>query len=239
MLSKQHRHNELKLKPMKKIKKIVKIILLSMGGLIAIFFITFLIRKLRVESDTKKINSTNFEVTYIGILESEAEDISESLELNYERIRTELKDPKHNVISVYIHPTQKEFINATGLLNSDAIGVSRGPKIFHLMYQTWFNSILPADMEKVAVHEFTHCVQLNILIQEALSNFKNEKVSDFDKNFEKEFEKNYPLWFWEAICDYEAGIVNKISVRFGMKNNPTLKQLNSSNQSLQCWLHNR
>jgi len=211
-------------------KKIVKIILLPIGGLVAIFFIAFLIRKLRVESETKKINSANFIVTYKGILESEATDISESLELNYERIRTELKDPKHDMISVYIHPTQKEFNNATGLLNSNANGVSRGPKMFHLMYQTWLNSILPADMEKVAVHEFTHCVQLNILIQDALSNFKNEELSGFDENFEKEFEKNYPQWFWEAICDYEAGIVNRISVRHGMKNNPTLKELNSNNQ---------
>jgi hypothetical protein len=55
---------------------------------------------------------------------------------------------------------------ATGLLETKAKGVSRGPVIFHPMYQTWFNGISPADMDKVAVHEFTLCVQLNILIQE-------------------------------------------------------------------------
>jgi hypothetical protein len=223
-------NSELKSTPMKKLKKISKIILLSIGGLATIFFIPFLIRKIRVESETKKINSTNFVVNYNGILENEAEDISKALELNYERIRTDLNDPKHGKISVYIHPSQNEFNKATGLMNSNANGTSRGPLAFHLKYETWYNSIFPQSMEKVAVHEFTHCVQLNILIQDALSKYKNENVADFDKNFENEFEKNYPQWFWEAVCDYEANIVNNSSVNYGMKNKPTLKELNSSNQ---------
>jgi hypothetical protein len=215
---------------MKKLKKIAKFILLSIGGLATIFLITFLIRKVRVDSETKKINSTNFVVNYSGILESEAETISKALELNYDRIRTELKDPKHEKISVFIYPNQNDFNKATGLINSTASGTSRGPLAFYLKYETWYNSILPQKMEKVAVHEFTHCVQLNILIQDALSKTENEKIADFDKKFEKEFEENYPQWFWEAICDYQAGIVNNSSVNNGMKNKPTLKELNNSNQ---------
>ncbi|MHA8067794.1 hypothetical protein ACS6L2_00780 [Aquirufa ecclesiirivi] len=215
---------------MKKVKIIVKITLLSIGCLATIFLITFLIRKLRVESDNKNISSTNFVVNYYGILESEAEDISIALELNYDRIRTELKDPKHDKISVFIYPNQSDFNKAIGIKNSNASGTSRGPLEFHLKYETWYNSIFPQKMEKVAVHEFTHCVQLNILIQDALSKSQNEKVADFDKNFETGFEKNYPQWFWEAICDYEAGIVNNLSVKYGMNNSPTLKELNNSNQ---------
>ncbi|CAM3345165.1 hypothetical protein [Aquirufa ecclesiirivi] len=215
---------------MKKVKIIVKITLLSIGCLATIFLISFLIRKLRVESDSKNISSTNFVVNYYGILESEAEDISIALELNYDRIRTELKDPKHDKISVFIYPNQSDFNKAIGIKNSNASGTSRGPLEFHLKYETWYNSIFPQKMEKVAVHEFTHCVQLNILIQDALSKSQNEKVADFDKNFETGFEKNYPQWFWEAICDYEAGIVNNLSVKYGMKNSPTLKELNNSNQ---------
>lgn len=230
MLSLQQRNNELKLKLMKKVKIIVKITLLSIGCLATIFLITFLIRKLRVESDNKNISSTNFVVNYYGILESEAEDISIALELNYDRIRTELKDPKHDKISVFIYPNQSDFNKAIGIKNSNASGTSRGPLEFHLKYETWYNSIFPQKMEKVAVHEFTHCVQLNILIQDALSKSQNEKVADFDKNFETGFEKNYPQWFWEAICDYEAGIVNNLSVKYGMNNSPTLKELNNSNQ---------
>jgi hypothetical protein len=215
---------------MKKLKKIAKFILLSIGGLATIFLITFLIRKVRVDSETKKINSTNFVVNYNGILESEAEDISKALELNYGRIRTDLNDPKHEKISVFIHPNQNEFNKATGLMNSNASGTSRGPLAFHIKYETWYNSIFPQKMEKVAIHEFTHCVQLNILIQDALSKSENEKVADFDKNFEKEFGTKYPQWFWEALSDYEAAIINKTSVNYGMKNKPTLRELNSSNQ---------
>lgn len=216
--------------PMKKLKKITKIIFLSIGSLATLFLILFLIRKIRVESETKTINTKNFVVHYKGILEREAEEVSKTLELNYERIRTDLKDPKHEKITVFIHPNQNEFNEATGLINSNANGTSRGPLAFHLKYETWYNSIFPQKMEKVAVHEFTHCVQLNILIQDALSKSQNVKAADFEKNFEKQFEKNYPQWFWEAVCDYEAGIVNKSSVNYGMKNKPTLKELNNSNQ---------
>lgn len=189
---------------------------------------SFVIRNIKVESEVKKINSINFEVNYIGILKSEAEDISKELEFNYERIRTDLQDPKHEKISVFIYPTQKKFNHVTGLVNSKANGTSRGPLAFYLKYETWYNSIFPQEMEKVALHEFTHCVQLNILIQEALS--KNENSDDFDKNFEKEFENKYPQWLWESICDYEANMVNNSSVNYGMKNKPTLIELNDSNQ---------
>jgi len=193
-----------------------------------LFFVSFVIRSIRLENETRKINSKNFEVNYKGILKSEAENISKELEFNYDRIRIDLKDPKHNKISVFIYPTQKEFNDATGLVNSKADGTSRGPLTFYLKYETWYNSIFPQEMEKVALHEFTHCVQLNILIQDALS--RKENSADFDKNFEKEFEKKYPQWFWESICDYEANIVNISSVNYGMKNKPTLKELNNSNQ---------
>ncbi|TRX25529.1 hypothetical protein FNW25_08795 [Flavobacterium franklandianum] len=81
-------------------------------------------------------------MTYNGILESEAEDISKALELNYERIRTELKDPKHEKISVFIYPNQNDFNNATGIKNSNASGTSRGLLAFHLKYETWYNTIL-------------------------------------------------------------------------------------------------
>jgi hypothetical protein len=71
---------------------------------------------------------------------------------------------------------------------------------------------------------------LNILIKEARKKWGTAATADFDKRFEEKFIKDYPQWFWEAICDYEAGIVNKISVRYGMSKNLTLKNLNNSNQ---------
>lgn len=94
---------------MKKLKKIFKIILLSIGCFAILFLVSFIVRKVRVESETQKLNSAHFVIHYTGILESEAESISEVLEFNYERIRTGLKDPKHEKISVFIYPTPRRF----------------------------------------------------------------------------------------------------------------------------------
>jgi hypothetical protein len=53
---------------------------------------------------------------------------------------------------------------------------------------------------------------------------------EFNKRFEKEFAKKYPQWFWEALCDYQANIVNKSSVNYSIKKGLSLKDLNKSNQ---------
>ena len=214
---------------MPRLKKVFKSTLLVIACLALIYFTTFIIRKIRVE-DSQKIITSHFNINYSGILKTEANDISKALEANYDRIRKELSDPEHNKISVYIHPTQKDFNKATGLINSKANGTSRGPLAFHLKYETWYNSVFPQEMKKVAVHEFTHCIQLNVLVQDALSKTLKENPSDFDKEFEEKFLKEYPQWLWEALSDYEAGMINKVSVKHGMKNKPTLQQLNNSNQ---------
>lgn len=211
-------------------KKISVTFLIVVGLLGFLYLLNFSIRKIGIVRTSREIFTTHFSITYNGILESEANDMANTLEANYDRIRKELDDPEHGKIAVYVHPTQNDFNNATGLINSKADGTSSGPLTFHLMYQTWFNSFFPADMNKVAVHEFTHCVQLNILIQDALLKAGTEIPKDFDEEFEKNFSKNYSQWFWESISDYEAGMVNRISVKYGMKNNPTLKELNHSNQ---------
>lgn len=214
---------------MGKLRKGITTLLFASGCCILIFFVSCVIRDLRVDSRPQEIVTANFNVFYSGILKSEAEIISQTLESNYDRIRTDLQDPKHNKISVYIHPTQSEFNQATSLVNSKANGTSRGPWAFHLKYETWFNSIFPKEMEKVALHEFTHCVQLNILINEEAKLKRTTNDEQFEKDFETKFTK-YPQWFWEAICDYEAKMVNCLSVKYGMKNNPSLQELNNSNR---------
>ncbi|HVW98193.1 MAG TPA: hypothetical protein VHA56_19650 [Mucilaginibacter sp.] len=215
---------------MKKIKKTAKIILLLIVVAGVLFSMNFFIRELRVVRNNKQISTKHFFITYKGILNSEAADMAKSLETNYTSIRTDLHDPGHGKIAVYVHPAQSDFNKATGLIHSKANGTSRGPLVIHLMYQTWYNSFLPADMNKVAVHEFTHCVQLSILIQDALSKTGKDSLNNFDKKFERNFSANYPRWFWEGLSDYEANMVNKISVKYGMRNEPTLAELNHSNQ---------
>ncbi|AKD03873.1 hypothetical protein POKO110462_03235 [Pontibacter korlensis] len=161
----------------------------------ALVYLSFcLIRQVRITDEPTELHTNYFKILYRGILKEEAAAIASSLESNYASIRTTLEAPLHDTIAVFIHPTQEQFNDATGLLNSTANGTSRGPLAFHLKYETWYNSVFPQDMEKVAVHEFTHCIQLNILIQEALDKAENTNSPGFDKNFEEQFATNYPQW---------------------------------------------
>jgi hypothetical protein len=210
--------------------KKLKIILLVFGGLIITYFGVKTFRSLSVVGKQTELRTDHFVISYQGIHKEEAQDLADNLEENYDRIRTNLNDPDHDPIQVFVHPTQTDFNKGTGLPNSTANGTSRGPNEFHFTWTNWFNSIFPDDPIKTAIHEFTHCVQLNILIKGAQGQRENADNGDFDKMFEEKFINEYPQWFWEAICDYEAGIVNSMSVKYGMRKNLTLKDLNNNNQ---------
>jgi hypothetical protein len=208
----------------------LKIVFIVLGGLVIIYFGASTFRNIFVVNKMTELKTDHFVISYQGIYEGEAQETAKKLEENYDRVRGNLNDPEHETIRVFIYPTQADFNKGTGLLNSSANGTSRGPNEFHFLWTNWFNSIFPDDPLKTAVHEFTHCVQLNILIKKAQLELAGGDKDQFDKLFEEKFIKEYPQWFWEAICDYEAGVVNKISVKYGMRNNPTLKELNRSNQ---------
>lgn len=210
--------------------KKLKIILLGLAGLIITCFGVKTIRSISVVDKLTELRTDHFVILYQGIYKAEAQKIADNLEEKYHTIRTNLNDQDHDTIRVFVHHTQADFNKGTGLLNSSANGVSRGPNEFHLLWTNWFNSIFPDDPIRTAIHEFTHCVQLNILIKEEQEKWEGADNGDFDKMFEEKFIKEYPQWFWEAICDYEAGIVNNISVKYGMRKNLTLKELNNSNQ---------
>ncbi|RAV97873.1 hypothetical protein [Pseudochryseolinea flava] len=208
----------------------IKIVLSVLWGCLAVYLGARIYRSLFVTDDLHELRSDHFVVTYHGIYTNEASELLNHLEHHYDRIRKKLNDPAHEIIHVFIHPTQSDFSTATGLRHSSVTGTSRGPNAFHVLWTTWFNSVLPDDPLKTAVHEFTHCVQLNILIQQEQKQSTLQALADFDKVFEEKFSKEYPQWFWESICDYEAGIVNCISVKYGMRGNPTLKSLKDGNQ---------
>jgi hypothetical protein len=210
--------------------KQLKFLILILSGLAILYFGAMIFRSILVVDQQTEIKTDHFVISYQGIYQEEARDIAENLEGNYHRIRTDLGDPDHDIIRVFVHSTQDDFNKETGLPNSTANGTSRGPNEFHFIWTNWFNSILPDDPIKTAIHEFTHCVQLNILIEDAQNKWTIADNEDFDKVFEEKFIREYPQWFWEALCDYEAGMVNKISVKYAMKKNLSLKELNTSNQ---------
>lgn len=210
--------------------KILKIILVSLFAGALLYFSAMLIRRLGVVGTPSTLSTKHFLISFQGIYNEEANAVANYLEGNYERVRRALGDPDHDVVHVFIHATQSDFNNATELVNSTANGTSRGPNEFHFLWTTWFNSIFPNDPLKTAVHEFTHCVQLNILIKKAQQEFSQEEMKSFDRSFEEKFIRDYPQWFWEAICDYEAGVVNRLSVKYAMRSKPTLQSLNNNNQ---------
>lgn len=91
-----------------------------------------------------------------------------------------------------------KFNDATGL-NGNANGTSRGPNEFHFVWTNWFNSIFPDDPLKTALHEFTHCVQLNILIDKAKETIITQDRLTFDKEFEKNSQPNIRAGFGNRL----------------------------------------
>lgn len=204
-------------------------LLIILLAIIAVFYFARTVRSFTVKQETRTIKSEHFIVSYSGVYKSEAEKVSQHLEDNYATIRENLKDVKHDIIKVFIYGSRFKFMEATGLTEK-AKGTSRGPNEFHFIYTNWFNSIFPDDPLKTALHEFTHCVQLNILIDKAKETIITQDRLTFDREFDKKFSAEYPRWLWESISIFEAGEVNSISVKYAKSKNLTLEELNKSNQ---------
>jgi len=211
---------------MKKLKKLLYVIALLVLG----FFVSKTIRGFLVKNEIALVKTNHFKITYHGIYDGEAEDVGKILEDKYDQILKELNDSDHGVIRVFIHPTRKDFMKATGISSGTVNGTSRGPLEFHVLWTTWYNSIFPDNPRSTAVHEFTHCVQLNILISKEINALAPGDAQNFDKAFEKKFAEEYPQWFWEAICTYEASEINALSVKYAMRSKPDLNRLNESSQ---------
>ena len=194
------------------------------------FFALKTLRGFLVTDQLTELKTDHFLITYYGVYQSDGEDLANMLENNFYQIRNDLNDPDHGMIKVFVHPTRTDFSRATGLSSSSVTGTSRGPLEFHILWTNWYNSVFPDNPAATAVHEFTHCVQLNILIKDAKEKFALEDGVNFDDVFEKKFREEYPQWFWEAIAVYEAKELNILSVKYGMRGEPTLKALNTSNQ---------
>lgn len=213
--------------------KILKLLFRIVVCIVLIFLVLMGFRSVFVKEAPTTFRTDHFVITYRGIFATEAQDMAATLEEHYDRIRQELGDPKHDTIQVYVYGSQDDFNEGTGLTHGHANGTSRGPNAFHVLWTTWFNSILPDDPLKTAIHEFTHCVQLNILIAKAQQDMTYPNAAAFNKAFEEKFARQYPQWFWESLSDYQAGIRNKISINYGMRHKPTLAQLNDGNQVYQ------
>jgi hypothetical protein len=113
-----------------------------------------------------------------------------ALEAGYSRVSADLKATPEQPFNVYLYSSGLRYAWATG--NWGASGSAEGPAKLHLM-------ATQPDGEKpevVAIHEFTHSVTLQLLLDHAPQPLD---VADFDRKFEK-----FPVWLWEAIAVYEA-----------------------------------
>ena len=115
-------------------------------------------------------------------------EISTILEDSYLRIARNLNTIPSDHITVNIYATRWNYMKATK--NFGASGSIEGPTKIHFIETSMEES------KKIAVHEFTHTVVLNLLINRE-SQPLNSKV--FDQKI-----SSFPTWLWEAVSVYEA-----------------------------------
>ncbi len=87
----------------------VKIVLFVLAGLILIYFGIRTYRNISVMDKLTELRTEHFVISYQGIYNDEAEELANNLEGSYKRIRVDLNDPDHEIIRVFIHPTQTDF----------------------------------------------------------------------------------------------------------------------------------
>lgn len=117
--------------------------------------------------------------------------LAESLETSYPVVSKNLSTAPAADIHVFLYAGRWRYVRATG--NWGASGSIEGPAKLHFLMRGRGES----DPRKIAVHEFTHAVLLQLLI--------NQEQKPLDtKAFDAKFAK-FPVWLFEALSVYEAG----------------------------------
>ena len=168
--------------------------------------------------DLREIATEHFVISYIGVSSKDAEKVAEVLEESRPRVLSALNVEHHPPVTVYLHPTQKSFDEATGW--TGAIGTSAGPEVVHLVW--------PRASPQAAVHEFVHTVQLNRLIE------YGEKAGWDEAEFEQLFAERYPRWLWEGTSAYLANERSRVGVFWVMRGGrrPALASFVRSNNDI-------
>jgi hypothetical protein len=136
---------------------------------------------------------------------------ADSIERHYSRILADLLIDSVVKTDVHFYKTHEELSAGSGMsLPSWAIGLATAKDQIHMMSPN-----LPdynyAYMITVLVHEYTHCVTLNMR-----ANFSNN-----------------PRWLWESVALYESGMfVHPADIEYLVQQNPpTLAEMNSINNT--------
>jgi len=163
---------------------------------------------------TDEVRTLHFRILLTELDRSSSDQIQNALEQNYARVKSDLQVDTLPVITVTFHPNGEEFREAAqmGNLPSWVVGIATSSTQLHLVSPSSPDAGRSFDeMMKIMVHEFTHCVTLNM----------NQTFA------------NNPRWLWEGVSLYEAGQFSHPSRLTGWQsgNLPTLDYLNSNWQT--------
>jgi hypothetical protein len=174
--------------------------------------------------DRDKIKTKHFTFIFSRSIDSQKIiNISKSLEDSYLRIARNLKTIPSKGIETNIYADRWNYITATK--HFGASGNIEGPSKIHFIESSLEES------KKIAVHEFTHTVVLNLLISREAQPLNS-------KTFDQKFS-SFPTWLWEAISVYEAEQFidpkNLEDLRNGKY--PSIKELNTRSKGQKIYTY--
>jgi len=153
--------------------------------------------------------------------------IAAALEGGYSRITGDMGNVQLPVVNVAIHASQEAFKEVVGFRAQGAIA---GIGQIHLARLKGFSKLL-TSYKQLALHEFTHCATLNLIINNDIISGRTKDVEEWalqnDPPGGPGFNSNYPRWLWESVACYEAGQRSIIGLFLSIINGfPTLEKIN-------------
>ncbi len=147
----------------------------------------------------KEIEGNHFRIIYPEILRQRALDIAQVYEANLDRIRADLGIQSEQSIPVFIYPSQEEY--ETTHITSGLVEGSGGFTEFYKERVAFPVHGNRKDLNRLALHEITHAVQLKYLLENryyrSLQIFFTAILS--------------PLWFMEGVAEYESQAWDTVS----------------------------
>jgi hypothetical protein len=110
--------------------------------------------------------------------------IADNLEKSYDRILRDFKLKSIPITTVRIYPSANSFHRGINFPNAppNILATAFGKDDFRMISPNLVNSIDREELLRHVIHEFTHCVHLNI-----------------------SYSPNNPRWLWEGVAMYESG----------------------------------
>jgi hypothetical protein len=155
------------------------------------------------------LTTEHFKIWYTDLDTANIREVGGSLEANFERIVTDLQSGQLPVVNVHLYADGASLREAVKSsvpdLPSWAIGLATSVSEIHMLSPN-FPKQNYQTMVRNLIHEFAHCVSLNI----------NKSIG------------NNPRWLWESVAIYEANLPWDPNLLPYLKNQhpPSLTELN-------------